>query len=98
IHHWAAKCELPDHQKLVGPASGAQEGIERLRGMYDGSESGWILIDLGPDELDGTNVYVPENRETNTGMLVCDDDVYEEIVRRMLEARVPIVKPEEIDR
>jgi hypothetical protein len=96
IHHWVAKCMIPDYRKLKGPNQHYMETVEASRGMYDGSESGWVLIDMGPDEFDGTEVYLPENIEANMSMLICDDDAHEEIVRRMLEAGVPIVKPEKM--
>jgi hypothetical protein len=87
---------IPDHREFTGPSAHYQETVEQSKGMYDGSEPGWVLVDLGPDEFDGQARYYPVNVLTRAAMLICDDDAAEEIVRRMLEAGVPIVTPDEV--
>jgi hypothetical protein len=53
MEHWARKREIPDHRELTGPNPDYLKHVEQLKGMYDGSEPGWVLVDLGPDEFDG---------------------------------------------
>lgn len=98
IAHWSYKCERPDHRKLVGPSPHYEESVRSLSGMYDGSEAGWVLLDFGPNEEwneEETQLH-PANYLNPTDVLICDDDVYEEVKRKMLEAGARVVSIDEL--
>lgn len=96
--HWSRKCERPDHRALVGPSPRVDEAIRSLSGMYDGTEPGWVLVDLGQDEYgdEGEKAFCPTNYLTHMDNLICDDDVYDAVKKRMLEAGVQVVNVDEL--
>lgn len=93
--HWIYRRMVPDHREITGPSEHYMETVEECRGMYDGSEPGWVLVNLAPDVLDDEVSYFPVNTLTHRITLICDDDAYEEIIRRMLRAGVPTVDSDE---
>ena len=57
--------------------------LDDYRYLWDGSESGWVLLATG-------DACLPYNRDTQRG-LIEDDDDFEQVIDKMKELGVPVI-------
>ena len=71
--------------------------VDRFRYLWDGTEPGWSLVDLGadagPDILERYRMIQVTPDGLRSGLLIEDDDEFREVKRRMLEFGVPVLPP-----
>src|SRR5437868_2044835 len=61
VNQWVYKCMVRVHREFTGPSETYLETVEHCKGMYDGSERGWVLVKYGPDEFHDEEHYFPIN-------------------------------------
>lgn len=59
--------------------------------MWDGSESGWCLVELGGTSPGSDVRYHIYNIDTKVGALIESESVRAAVVRQLLEAQVPVL-------
>ena len=66
--------------------------LDEFAFMWNGTEPGWCLVDYG---VGSSARYSLFNREKSQSLVIEDEVVYQEVVRRLIEVCVPIVDASE---
>ncbi len=61
--------------------------------LWDGSEPGWCLVQVNPDKSLGMSAFAIYNRKHAHALIIEDDEIYAQVIERMLAAGCPVVSP-----
>ena len=62
--------------------------------LWDGSQSGWCLVQLDSASSDQPT-YSIYNQPDSTALIIEDDSIFDSVIERMLAEGCPVVSPED---
>jgi hypothetical protein len=65
--------------------------------LWDGSQPGWCLVQIDAAQSPGTAAYAIYNPGDSHALIIEDDEIYMQVIERMLAEGCPIVPATELN-